>query len=67
MRFTDDSPKVPFRPSWKSLFHLIDVAIIVGLFYLGAWGYRTIVGEKKVAAGERQRLENREAGTQGQQ
>lgn len=67
MRFTDDSPKVPFRPSWKSLFHLIDLAIIVGLFYLGAWGYRTIVGERKVAAGERQRLENREAGTQGQQ
>lgn len=66
MRFTDDSPKVPFRPSWKLLFHLIDLAVIAGLFYLGAWGFRTIVGEKKFAAGEQERLESREAGRRAQ-
>lgn len=67
MRFSDDSPKVPFRPSWKRLLHVIDLAIIAGLFYLGAWGFRTLVGERKFAAGERQRLENREGGSLAQQ
>lgn len=67
MRFDDESPKIPFRPSWKHLLHLIDLAIIVGLFLLGGWIFRTTVGENKLAAGERLRLENREAGARAQQ
>jgi hypothetical protein len=45
----DDKPKFSFRPKWKHLFYLLDLAIIAGLFYAGAWGYRTWVGEKKLA------------------
>jgi hypothetical protein len=66
VRFEDDSPKIPFRPSWKLLLHLIDVAIIVGLFFLGAYVFRTAVGEKKLAAGERLRVQKREEAVKAQ-
>jgi len=66
VRFEDDSPKIPFRPSWKHLLHLIDVAIIVGLFFLGAYVFRTAVGEKKLAAGEHLRVQKREDAARAQ-
>ena len=66
MRFEDDSPKIPFRPSWKHLLHLIDAAIIVGLFFLGAYIFRTAVGEKKLAAGEQLRVQRREDAAKAQ-
>lgn len=61
MRFEDEGPKFSFRPSWKHLLHLIDLAVMVGLFLLGGYVFRTIVGEKKMAEAEELRLKNREA------
>lgn len=50
MRFDDDEkPKFSFRPKWKHLFYLLDLVIMAALFYAGAWGFRTWVGEKKLA------------------
>jgi hypothetical protein len=66
MRFGDDQPKFSFRPSWKHLLRLVDLAVMVGLFLLGAHLFRTLVGEKKVAAAERQRVEIREEGARNQ-
>ncbi len=66
MRFDDDQPKVSFRPSWKHLLHLIDLAIMVALFFLGAHLYNTLVGEKKLAALELQRQEGRQTATRNQ-
>ncbi len=50
MRFDDDEkPKFSFRPKWKHLFYLLDLAIMVALFFAGAWAYRSWVGERKLA------------------
>lgn len=50
MRFDDDEkPKFSFRPKWKHLFYLLDLAIMAGLFYAGAWAFRSWVGERKLA------------------
>ena len=50
MRFDDDEkPKFSFRPKWKHLFYLLDLAIMAALFYAGAWAFRSWVGERKLA------------------
>jgi hypothetical protein len=51
----DDKPKFSFHPQWKHLFYLVDLAVIVALFFAGAWAFRSIVGEKKLAEGVRLR------------
>jgi len=65
-RFDDDQPKFAFHPQWKHLFHLIDLAVLVGLFFLGAYLFRTWVGEKKLAALDLERQTSREAAVRGQ-
>ncbi len=56
MRFDDDDKrKFEFRPQWKHLLYLVDLAVILALFFAGAWAFRTIVGEKKLAEGVRLR------------
>ena len=52
----DDKPKFSFRPRWRHLLYLVDAVIIVAFFFIGGWAFRTTVGDKKIAEGERLRL-----------
>jgi hypothetical protein len=51
----DDKPKFSFRPRWRHLLYLVDLAVIIAFFFIGAWAFRSAVGEKKIAEGERLR------------
>jgi hypothetical protein len=55
VRFDDEKPKFSFRPQWKHLIYLLDLAIIAALFLAGGWAFRTTVGEKKLLQGQRER------------
>jgi hypothetical protein len=50
-RFDDDRPKFEFKPRPRHLLYLVDLAVIAGLFLLGAYVFRTTAGEKKLAEG----------------
>jgi hypothetical protein len=51
-RYDQERPKFEFRPRPRHLLYLVDLAVIAGLFLLGAHIFRTTAGEKKLAEGE---------------
>lgn len=54
-RYDQERPKFEFRPRPRHLLYLIDLAVLAGLFLLGAQIFRTTAGEKKLAEGARLR------------
>ncbi len=50
-RYDQDRPKLEFKPRPRHLLYLIDLAVMAGLFLLGAHIFRTTAGEKKLAEG----------------
>jgi hypothetical protein len=54
-RYDQERPKFEFKPRPGHLLYLIDLAVIAGLFLLGAQIFRTTAGEKKLAEGARLR------------
>jgi hypothetical protein len=62
-RYDADRPKFEFRPRPRHLFYLVDLAVIAGLFLLGAYIFRTTAGEKKLAEGAHLREVAKAAGS----
>ena len=54
-RYDQERPKFEFKPRPRHLLYLVDLAVIAGLFLLGAHIFRTTAGEKKLAEGARLR------------
>lgn len=54
-RYDEERPKFEFKPRPRHLLYLIDLAVIAGLFLLGAQIFRNTAGEKKLAEGARLR------------
>lgn len=50
-RFDEERPKFEFKPRPRHLLYLVDLAVVVGFFLLGAYLFRTTAGEKKLAEG----------------
>ena len=50
-RYDQERPAFDFKPRPRHLLYLIDLAVMAGLFLLGAYIFRTTAGEKKLAEG----------------
>ena len=62
-RYDQDTPKFEFKPRPRHLLYLIDLAVIVALFLLGAYIFRTTAGEKKLAEGAQLRELAKQSGS----
>jgi hypothetical protein len=62
-RYDQDRPKFEFKPRPRHLLYLVDLAVIAGLFLLGAHIFRTTAGEKKLAEGEQLRELAKQSGS----
>jgi hypothetical protein len=62
-RYDQDRPKFEFKPRPGHLLYLVDVAVIIGLFLLGAHIFRSTAGEAKLAEGARLREVAKQSGS----